>query len=556
MKLDWKLPIALLIVIALLPVLCNGTIASDTPGRVAEPGTRSVSSASPRKPNILFIAIDDLKPLLGCYGVPWIKSPTMDRLAARGTLFTKNYCQAALCAPTRASLLTGVRPDSTGVYFNPFKVKNVLRLRLPNVVTLPQHFKNNGYVTLAMGKVFDGRTVDAGHDAVSWSRAYVSHFGFAPGGRGVRGYQNSETKERLTREARDHPGKHVPGPPTEGEHVPDDAYADGAMARTAVKEIEDLAKQQHPFFLAVGFYKPHLPFIAPKKYWDLYDRDALPLAPNQRFPRGSPPSAHVIPNSGELRDYAGVPGSGPIVEAQQRELIHAYAACVSYIDAQVGLLIEALERSGVAGNTIICLWGDHGWHLGEHGHWGKSTNYEDATRAPLIISAPGIGQGVRTSSLSEFLDIYPTLCELAGLPKPSHLQGKSLIPIMRNSKTQLHEAAVSQCSTVDSQMSPQLVGGRIDEAAAIDSHMGWTLRTPRYRYVEWREAKLTGNERVFGSEQLGVELYDYEKDPLETENFARRPEYAEVLKELQGLFDGLLRHLPKRGQFKDPRPIR
>jgi iduronate 2-sulfatase len=546
MKLHWKLLIALLTPIAPLPILCSGTLVFDNPARIVQPGTRPVSSASRRKPNLLFIAIDDLKPLLGCYGVPWIKSPTMDRLAARGTLFMKNYCQVALCAPTRASLLTGVRPDSTGVYFNPFKVKNVLRLRLPNVVTLPQHFKNNGYVTRAIGKVFDGRTVDPGHDAVSWSRTYTSSLDFAAGGGLVRGYQNSETKERLTREARDHTGTHVPGPSTECENVPDNAYADGAMARTAVKEIEDLAKQRQPFFLAVGFYKPHLPFIAPKKYWDLYDRDALPLAPNRSFPRGSPRVAEVIPNSGELRDYAGIPESGPISDSRQRELIHGYAACVSYIDAQVGLLLRALEQSGAADHTIVCLWGDHGWHLGEHGHWGKSTNYEDATRAPLILYTPELGHGVRTGSLSEFLDIYPTLCELAGLPLPGHLEGKSLVPMMRDPRAKLHEAAISQSSTVDSQMSPRLLDGTLQEESRIDSQMGWTLRTLRYRYVEWRRAELTGNQRVFGGEPLGVELYDYKKDPLESENLADRTEYAGVLKEHQALFAKLLPHVPKR----------
>jgi len=506
----------------------------------------AAEGAASKRPNVLFIAIDDLKPLLGCYGTRWIQSPAIDRLAARGTTFTANYCQVPLCAPTRASLLTGLRPDSTGIYFNPFKVKNVLRLRVPEVVTLPQHFKNQGYITRAMGKVFDSRTVDEGHDAISWSRPFVGRHNYSSGGAGVRGYQNPETKQRLSEAARNRPDKREPGPPTEREDVPDDAYFDGAMALTAEREIEDLAKQSEPFFLAVGFVKPHLPFVAPKKYWDLYDRAALALASYQLPPVGSPPQAQVIPNSGELRDYFGVPPSGPISETQQRELIHAYAACVSYIDAQVDLLLKALEQAGVADNTIICLWGDHGWHLGEHGHWGKSTDYEDATRAPLIISAPGVRGGVRTTSLTEFLDVYPTLCELAGLPKPSHLAGKSLVPVMRNPGAQLHEAAITQSSTVDSQMSNQLVGGLINENAPINSHMGWTLRTPRYRYVEWRDAVLNGNEHFFGSKPVGIELYDYDKDPLERENLAGKVGYQKVLQEQQELFDRLLPHLPKR----------
>jgi arylsulfatase A-like enzyme len=499
-----------------------------------------------KKPNVLFIAIDDLKPLLGAYGTPWIQSPAIDRLAARGTTFTANYCQVPLCAPTRVSLLTGLRPDTTNVYFNPFKVKNVIRLRLPEVVTLPQHFKNQGYITRAMGKVFDSRTVDEGHDAVSWSRPFVGRHNYSSGGAGVRGYQNPETKRRLSEAARNHPDKREPGPATEREDVPDDAYFDGAMAQTAVREIEDLARQSQPFFLAVGFVKPHLPFIAPKKYWDLYDRAALPIAPYQLPPLGSSSQSQVIPNSGELRDYSGVPPIGPISETQQRELLHGYAACVSYIDAQVDLLLKALEEAGVADNTIICLWGDHGWHLGEHGHWGKSTDYEDATRAPLIIYAPSVGKGVRTTSLTEFLDVYPTLCELAGLPKPSHLAGKSLVPVMRDPGTQIHEAAITQSNTVDSQMSNQLVGGLINENAPINSHMGWTLRTSRYRYIEWRDAVLNGNEHVFGAKPVGIELYDYEKDPLERENLAGKVEYQKVLQEHQDLFDRRLSYLPKR----------
>jgi iduronate 2-sulfatase len=505
-----------------------------------------VSLPGSRKPNVLFIAIDDLKPLLGAFGTPWIHSPAIDRIAARGTTFTANYCQVPLCAPSRVSLLTGLRPDATNVHFNPFKVKNVLRARLPEVVTLPQHFQNQGYITRAMGKVFDSRTVDEGHDGVSWSRPFIGRHNYSSGVAGVRGYQNPETKRRLSEAARNHPHRREPGPPTEREDVPDDAYFDGAMALTAVREIEDLARQPQPFFVAVGFVKPHLPFIAPKKYWDRYDGAAFELASFQSEPLGSPPQAQVIPNSGELRDYSGVPLSGPISEAQQRELIHAYAACVSYIDAQVGLLVQALEQAGVADNTIICLWGDHGWHLGEHGHWGKSTNYEDATRSPLIISAPGVGKGVRTASLSEFLDVYPTLCELAGLPTPSHLAGKSLVPLMRNPGAQLHEAAITQSSTVDSQMSNQLVGGLINENAPINSHMGWTLRTSRYRYIEWRDAVLNGNEHVFGSKPVGIELYDYEKDPLERENLAGKVEYQKVLQEHQDLFDRRLSYLPKR----------
>jgi len=502
-------------------------------------GTLNLFAARPQseRPNVLFIAIDDLKPLLGCYGARWIKSPAIDRLAERATVFKANYCQIPLCAPTRASLLTGLCPDSTGVYFNPFKVKNIVRLNLPDVITLPQHFKSHGYVTRAMGKVFDARTVDEGHDGVSWSLPYIGQHDFAPMGPGVRGYQNPDTKRILS--ASD-PAKPLAGPPTECWDVPDNAYFDGAMARSAVKQIEELAKQPQPFFLAVGFIKPHLPFIAPKKYWDLYDRNSFRLAPNQSFPDGSPAQAAVIPNSGELRDYAGVAKTGAIPQGQQRELIHGYAACVSYIDAQVALLLETLKRCGIADKTIVCVWGDNGWHLGELGHWGKSTNYEDATRTPLIICAPGIGRRVRTGSLSQFLDVYPTLCDLAGLPKPLHLQGTSLVPMMRHPRSRLHEGVISQSSTVDSQMSPQLVGGLLDENSPIDSFMGWTMRTPRYRYTEWHHARVLRTNSVFEAEAAAVELYDYKKDPLERRNVAADPAYARILTGQKNLFDRIL----------------
>ncbi|MEM8945739.1 MAG: sulfatase [Planctomycetota bacterium] len=485
-----------------------------------------------RRPNVLFIAIDDLKPLLGCDSHDWIQSPAIDQLAARGTIFTSAYCQVPLCAPTRVSLLTGLRPDETTVYFNPFKVENILRQRLPDVVTLPQHFRNHGYVTCAMGKVFDGRTVDKGHDAASWSAGHIRRFEEAPGGLGPRGYQDPATKQLLKRQ-QEATGRLGLGPPVEGCEGPDNMYYDGAMGLTAAKTIGELAQRSEPFFLAVGFVKPHLPFIAPKKYWDLYDRDLLKLAPFQEFPQGSPRQANVIPKSGELREYAGVPRTGPIPESLQRELLHGYAACISFIDAQVGILMQTLEDRGIADNTIICLWGDHGWHLGEHGHWGKSTTYEDATRCPLIIYAPQQLSGIRTSSLVELLDIYPTLCQLADLPTPQHVQGKSLMPLMRDPLLQLHEVAISQSCTVDSQRSRELVSGKIDEMGTIHAIMGWAARSSRYRYVEWRRTKLRVNKQDFSAPPIAMELYNYEVDPLEKRNLANSSDYIDVVRQHQ-----------------------
>lgn len=484
------------------------------------------ADTTPTRPNVLFIVVDDLKPLLGCYGASWIKSPNIDRLASREALFTASYCQVSFCAPSRMSVLTGLRPETTRVFFNPAQQQDILRTRFPDIVTLPQQFKNNGWITCAMGKVFDGRTVDDGHDTASWSVPYVRRLDNAPGELSDKpGYQNPETKKRVA--------QGLPGPPVECEDLPDNAYRDGAMALTAAAKLREFAKGRQPFFLAVGFVKPHLAFIAPKKYWDLYDRAALPLAPFQELPTSSPHDLAFYSNSGELRERAGVPKTGPIPEALQRELIHGYAACVSYIDAQVGLLMKTLDEMGIADDTIICLWGDHGWHLGEHGHWGKVTNYEDATRAPLLIATPGQKSGNRVTAPVEFLDIYPTLCDLAGLTRPAHLQGISLAPAMRDASVAPHEAAISQ-------MSP---GARKDRK---DSVMGWTLRTSRYRYIEWRGADLsTDTPRVTGQVE-SVELYDYQTDPLERENFAGKTDHAAVLKEQQALFDKLLPHLPKR----------
>ena len=488
----------------------------------------AADSSPSKKPNVLFIAVDDLKPLLGCYGVSWIKSPNIDRLASKGTIFTSTHCQLAFCAPSRASLLTGLRPDAHGLYLNPDKASDWLRTHWPDLVTLPQQFKNHGYITHPIHKVFDGRTVDAGHDRRSWTVPY-GPWEMAPGELPAPGgYPDPATKAQLA-EAKEQ-GRPVSGPATESCDIPDNAYHDGGVAYTAAKRIREFSKKDEPFFLAVGLCKPHLPFIAPKKYWDLYDREALPLAAFQQLPQGSPHDLAFYSNSGELRGFSDIPKTGPIPEEQQRELIHGYAACVSYIDALVGMLMETLQECGIANNTIVVLWGDHGFHLGEHGHWGKLTNYEESTRSPLIISAPGLTSKSRAEALTELLDVYPTLCELAGLSIPEHVQGKSLVPLMRGETDKLHEAAISQ-------MSPGAKKGGV---------MGWTLRTPRHRYIEWRQADLAGEDHTFTGKVLATELYDYDKDPLERENVAEQAAYAQVMREHQELFDRLLPHLPSR----------
>lgn len=467
------------------------------------------------KPNVLFIAFDDLKPLMGCYGDQVIKTPNMDRLAARGTLFLNAHTQQAVCGPSRASLLTGLRPDTTKVY----DLKTRIRSILPDVVTLPQHFRSNGYETVGMGKIFDPRSVDSRNndDPASWSRPYVH----TDSKKGVAGFLNAEfvAKAKAAMKAKGIQGgntdalKEAVGgfPPTEGEDVADTDYEDGELAEVAVAHVKELAAREKPFFLAVGFHKPHLPFVAPKKYWDLYQRDAISIARFTTLPAGAPEIA--FQDSGELKNgsYSAdvVPrGPGLLSEPLQCQLIHGYMACISYVDAQFGKVLDALDASPAAKNTIIVLWGDHGWHLGDHGMWCKHTNYEQATRVPLMIARPGdAGAGGRSQSPVEFLDIYPTLCDLAGITAPKELQGASLVPIMDDPRASVKPAARSQ----------------YPRGSEKNTTMGYAWRDERYRYVQWMQVNKPDAAPV------ATELYDYEKDPDETRNLVSDPAYAEVL---------------------------
>ncbi len=465
------------------------------------------------RPNILLITVDDLKPLLGCYGDSFVKTPNIDRLAARGTVFLNNYCQQAVCAPSRMSIFTGLRPDTTGVT----DLKTDLRVHLPDAKTMQQHFKENGYETLGCGKVMHG---SRNEDPPSWSIPFMrdEDLDYADGFETPADlqYQSPEIHaafEQVQKEGITHWKKRKQRlvelearPPVECIDVPDDAYADGAMTTWSIEQIQKLSKGRNPFFITVGFHKPHLPFVAPKKYWDLYDRDQFKPAELQITPKGAPDYAgHTW---GELRGYSSIPkGKGALPLDRHAELIHAYYACVSTIDAQVGRLLDALDESGEAENTIIVLWGDHGWHLGDHGWWCKHTNYEQATKAPLIISAPEFPTLGRTRSMSEFVDVYPTLCELTGVPAPDGLEGESLVPILNDPAATVKEFSVSQYPR-----------GKI---------MGYAYRTKRYRYVEW----------IKNSEIQNAELYDYEKDPLETRNLIDDRDYRDIVEEIKKLID-------------------
>ncbi|MEP4095826.1 sulfatase-like hydrolase/transferase [Reichenbachiella sp.] len=470
------------------------------------------NQAAAQHRNVLFIAVDDLKPLIGAYGDGYAITPNIDRLAAMGTTFTNAHCQQAVCAPSRASLLTGLRPDLTEVW----DLQTQIRKKIPNILTMPQYLKENGYTTVGMGKIFDSRSVDRRHDAQSWSIPY-QHVNVVDKkhGNNLFGFQAPENKKKLKeirKQAKDIgvPPEKMWGyvtkrykPSTEMLDASDEAYFDGALTVKAIEQLKELSKKPAPFFLAVGFHKPHLPFVAPKKYWDLYKRENLPLADYQQWAKGTVKlSYHDL---GEMRSYTDIPESidenGVLEESKQRELVHGYYACVSYIDAQIGKMLDELEAKGLRENTTIILWGDHGWHLGDHGLWCKHSNFEQATRSPLIIADSRMKAGSENSSPVEFVDIFPTLLDLLNLPEPDHLQGESLIKILGGKAKSVKEYAVSQYPR-----------GKI---------MGYTLRDDRYRFVAWYK----GGRQT--SNVLLKELYDYKKDPDEMVNIvADRPDLA------------------------------
>ena len=479
-------------------------------------------------PNVLMIAVDDLKPTIGAYGDPHAITPNMDRIAARGTVFQNAHCQQAICAPSRASLLLGLRPDTTQVW----DLKTKFRDKLPHVVTLPQAFKQAGYHSVGFGKIFDSRSVDAPKtaDAVSWTEPFSTPFGID---KKTFGFLNPQTVARLEANfekigGRDNlPRGWIPRtqaafggrgrPPTDRADVSDNAYRDGVVADAAIARLKQLAKDDdQPFFLAVGFYKPHLPFNAPEKYWQLYDPDELPLATLTTPPQGAP--AFASHHGGELRSGYDVPASGAFDTALQRELVHGYYACVSYVDAQIGRLLDALEATGEADNTIIILWGDHGWHLGDHGIWCKHTNYEQATRSPLLIAAPGMPSGGQSHAPVEFVDIYPTLLDLAGIEASQPLDGVSLRPILLNPDANVKAVAVSQYP-------------RAPTKKQQDHYMGYAFRDERYRYVQWRNTSYREGE--FDGPVVAEELYDYQTDPLESKNLINDAAYQEVLKNMR-----------------------
>jgi arylsulfatase A-like enzyme len=474
------------------------------------------------KPNILFIAVDDLRPDLGCYGNTIIKTPNIDRIAARGIVFKKAYCQQAVCGPSRTAIMTGLRPDVTKVW----DLETHFRAAQPACITLPQHFKANGYHCAALGKLYH----TGFEDGRSWNEPH-----WYPKGRAVDTDQVDWTKQIVTRhevnvEEFSAPQEGGPkrkngkspkkGPAYEVSPKEDDQLPDGATAAEAVKRLAALKEKNEPFFLAVGFVKPHLPFVAPKKYWDLYDPNTIPAPTTYRLPTGSPEwTGHT---NGELHSYPGVPTENPIPADFARTLRHGYYACISYVDAQVGRLLDALDKEGLADNTIIVLWGDHGWQLGEHGLWHKHTNFEIAARSPLLISVPGTKTaGRKCEAPVEFVDVYPTLADVCGLPIPSGLGGSSLKNFIENPAAPANDVAISQ----------------YPKSAPEGPVMGYSIRNERYRATFWRERN--------GARIIATELYDEQDDPDEKVSLADNPEHKDLL-------DSLVKHLPPVGSDLNP----
>lgn len=471
-------------------------------------GCQPAGTEKTKKPNVLFIAVDDLRPELGCYGNTQIKSPEIDKLASEGLVFNRTYCQQPICMASRASIMSGLRPDTLQIY----NCKS-LDEDAPGILTLDQHFENNGYQIWATGKIY--------HHKVDYDVQFGNdYFDVKTEAKG-RGYLSPESisiaekHNTWYQENRNQPGGGR-GPAFESPDVPDNAYHDGKMTDMAIAQLAKYSTGQDPFFMAVGYKKPHLPFSAPKKYWDLYDVNEIDQADNMYMPENT--SRFFEYNFGELRNYAKIPkNKQPFSDTLSRNLKHGYYACVSYIDAQIGRLLEGLEENGLAEETIVILWGDHGWKLGEHGMWCKHTQFEIDNRVPMILRVPGEkSAGAKTEALVEFVDIYPSLCELAGIELPAHLQGLSFVPVIDNPDMRWKEGAISYWPSV----------GRTDPSKVI---MGYTVQTHRYRYTEWIKES--------SGELLARDLFDHQSDPDENESIAKNPANEVLMTELSTLLD-------------------
>lgn len=449
-----------------------------------------------QKPNVLFIITDDLSSMFQDEHADVIHTPNLDELASRGRSFKRAYCQVALCNPSRASLMTGRYPDELGIWTN----EPHFRGAFPKIKTIPQYFQEQGYHSVGIGKIYHnwGQSIEG--DPQSWSEPQAYHWAahfqdwYVPG-------LPYELHSDLSK-----------GPAVQCEDVPDEAYLDGRITNAAIDKMREL--QETSFFLAVGLWKPHLPYNAPKKYWDLYDRDNLPLVKYAEPVEGIPEMAYV--DSNEARSYTDVDRNGPIPEEKKAELRHGYLASISYMDAQVGKLISELDRLGLTDHTYIVFISDHGYHAGEHGQFGKWTNFEIGTRVPMIISGPGIKQaGVSSRSVVELVDLFPTLLELCQIPLPEGkraVSGVSVVPILKDPDAKTKDVALSQTT-------------RPLGAEKSFSVLGSSIRTSQYRYTRWINRS--------DGKVMGEELYDLSKDIFQVENISDKKTGKKVAKNLK-----------------------
>ena len=454
-----------------LPMLCTALVCSKATG--------SPEERKPQKPNVLFIIVDDLRPELGCYGNPDIISPNIDKIASKGLVFNKVYCQTAVSYPSRVSVLSGFRPESTGF------ASRITQKSVPSeVISLPQLFKNEGYSTISIGKVYHFND----DDPEAWTKKYKDTFYENKAGYSS-GYQlesNIKTLDNYFKSIEDE-NKYLPRPNScEVSDNSDDAYPDGVIAIRAIEELKKFKKENKPFFLAVGFYRPHLPFAMPGKYWDMYKSENIKIAPNPQ------PVINGVTecNWGELRRYGDIPKEGDLSIEKSRELIHGYYASITFTDAQIGRVMSELKNLNLDKNTIVILWSDHGWNLGEHGWWTKHTTYEVSTRSTMIISTPDMKKPQVTEALVELVDIYPSLCELVNIKAPRYLEGTSFVPLIKNPDRSWKTAVFSQYGNARS------------------------IRTENYCLIKHKSGQ--------------IELFDHVIDPDENRNVANLMEYIEI----------------------------
>jgi len=437
----------------------------------------NIEAEEKKRMNILFIAVDDLRPELNFYGAKHIKSPNLDKLASESLVFNRAYCNVPVCGASRVSLLTGVRPTRHRFISHSTRADT----DASGIISLPKLLKENGYTTISNGKIYHY----SDDDSLAW------HNRWFPSGN-IRDYQLDKNIIENVGSGQANGG----AVSHEMAQVHDTTYFDGKIAQKGIVDLRELKHRKEPFFLALGFMKPHLPFNAPKKYWDLYDRDKIELPESYVQPKTTPKKA--FHKYGELRQYNNIPKKGDVPEALAKELIHGYYACVSYIDAQIGLVLNELKRLELDDDTIVILWGDHGWNLGDHKLWCKHVTFDTALRTPLIIKVPGKTKGQKTDAITEYIDIYPTLTELVGIEAPKTVEGKSFVPVI-NGQTSNKNWAVSKFK---------------DAVTLIKGDLF---------YTEWTNDDGVAYERM---------LFDHKTDPLELDNLAEKPEYQEKVKEL------------------------